>query len=238
MTESERIERFESAYNRIDHALGDMTGSGGNRRRTGFAAKVGIVTSRRRRLAKFKDFLLEIGELRNALVHSRTGADEYIAVPSERTVLELERIEQAAFSPEKVMPRFARPVMTLKSDQTIAAAWQLMRDDGYSRYPVYDSADGTFIGLLTSNGFARWAASQLQGTRLNLDTAAVPVAAVLAKDHRRENAVFVSREALIDDVDELFRESRPLEAVIITEHGKPNQKPLGMICASDIAAMK
>lgn len=235
MTESERIDRFESVYNRIDHALGEIVG--GDRRKTGFAAKVRIAASRRRHLARYKDFLLETGELRNALVHSRTGQDEYIAVPSEKTVAELERIEQAAFSPQKVMPRFARNVITLRSDQSIADAWQVMRDDGYTRYPVYDSGGGGFLGLLTSNGFARWAASQLQGTRLNIDAAKVRVADVLAQDSRRENVRFVSRDALIDDIDDMFRDVRPPEAVIITEHGKSDEKPIGIISANDIAAL-
>jgi predicted transcriptional regulator len=242
VTESERIDRFEAAYNRIDRALGDVTAGGGDRRKTGFAAKVRLAANRRRHLAKYKDFLLEIGELRNALVHNRTGEDQYIAVPLESTVIDLEHIEKAVFSPEKVLPRFQRDVVSLRADQSIFDAWRLMRDDGYSRYPVYDhrngDVNGGFIGLLTSNGFARWVASQLQGTKVNVDTSKVSVADVLEKDHRKAAVVFVARNAIIDDIDELFREKQPLEAVIITEHGKPHEKPLGMICATDLAAVQ
>ena len=236
MTESERIQRFEAAYNRIDHALGDMVASGGDRRKTGFAAKVRIAAARRRHLARYKDFLLEAGELRNALVHSRTGDDEYIAVPSEKTVIEMERVEQAAFSPEKVLPRFARRVIALRSDQSIADAWQLMRDDGYSRYPVY-AADGTFVGLLTSNGFARFAAGHLSGTVLHIDTARVHVEDMLDQDHRRDQVIFVSRDAIIDEVDEMFHQNKMLDCVIVTDHGRPDEKPLGLISGNDIAAM-
>lgn len=237
MTEAERIDRFESAYNRIDRALGDWSG-GGDRRKTGFSAKVRMLANRRRHLAKYKDFLLEIGELRNALVHSRTGEDQYIAVPLESTVLELEHVEKAVFSPERVLPRFQREVVSLHTDQPILDAWQLMRDDGYSRYPVYDRRNGGgFSGLLTSNGLARWTASQLKGPTLSVDTSKVSVGDVLDKDHRKQSVVFVARNALIDDIDELFREHTPLEAVIITESGKPHEKPLGMICATDIAAV-
>jgi predicted transcriptional regulator len=238
MTEAERIDRFEAAYNRIDRALAESLNEG-DRRKNGFAAKVRLAASRRRHLSKYKDFLIEIGELRNALVHNRFGDEHFLAVPSEDTVLELEKIEKLAFSPERVVPRFAREVIALRADESIAEAWQRMRDDGYSRYPVYDKLgeSGNFIGLLTSNGLARWVASQLQGTKLNLDTAKVRVADVLARDHRREQVVFVSRDALIDAVDDMFRQSNPLEAVIITEHGKPHEKPLGMICANDVAGL-
>jgi predicted transcriptional regulator len=242
VTESERIDRFEAAYNRIDRALGDFTSGGGDRRKTGFAAKVRHAANRRRHMAKYKDFLLEIGELRNALVHNRTGEDQYIAVPLESTVIELERIETAAFSPERVLPRFQRDVISLRADQSIFEAWKLMRDDGYSRYPVYDKNNGDyaagFIGLLTSNGFARWVASQLQGTMVHVDMSKIRVADVLEKDHRKQSVVFAARNALIDDIEEFFREHQPLEAVIITEHGKPHEKPLGMICATDLAGIK
>ena len=235
MTETERVDRFEAAYNRIDHELTDLTSSGGDRRKHGFAAKVRIAANRRKRLAKFSDFLLEIGELRNALVHGRLGDETYLAVPSEATVLELERIEKSAFSPERVLPRFERKVVKLQAGQPLADAWRLVREDGFSRYPVYEQ--NRFVGLLTSNGFARWCARQLKGTKIDVDTADARVGDVVAFDHRREAVEFVSREALIDDVEQMFRETRPLEAVLITEHGRPDQSPIGMICAQDMASL-
>jgi len=233
MTEEERIKRFETAYNRIDHALADMIGKNTDRRKT-FAAKVRIVASRQRRMGKYADFLSEIGDLRNALVHNRTDEDHYIAVPSEETVLELERIEKELFSPERVAPRFERNVTTFAPDQTLAEVLDLLRDDGYSRYPVYSKAG--FVGLLTSNGIARWAASNVKNDRLDINLDHVQLSDVLELDHRRDRVAFVSRDALIDDVDDMFTQEKQLEAVLITPSGKPHEKPIGMICAPDIAS--
>lgn len=235
MTEQERIDRFETSYNRIDRALTDITAQSGNRRKHSFAAKVRIAANRSRRIARHADFLLEIGELRNAVVHNRTGDELYLAVPSQRTVDELERIESQLFSPERVIPRFAREVLTLRSDQSLGEAWSLMRDDGYSRYPIYDN--GSFAGLLTSNGFARWCAAHVNDGRLELDTTKVRVAEVVAMDHRRDAVAFVSSQALVDDVGRLFREKHPLEAVLITERGRPSEMPIGMVSPSDVAAL-
>lgn len=233
MTEEERIKRFETAYNRIDHALADMIGKNTDRRKT-FAAKVRIVASRQRRMAKYADFLSEIGDLRNAIVHNRTDENHYIAVPSEETVHELERIEKELFSPERVVPRFERNVTALSPDQSLAEVLDLLRDDGYSRYPVY--ANEGFVGLLTSNGIARWAAGHVTGGRLEIDLNEVKLADVLAEDHRKDRVAFVSRDALIDDVDDRFSHEKHLEAVLITPSGKPHEKPIGMICAPDIAS--
>jgi predicted transcriptional regulator len=234
MTEEERIKRFETTYNRIDHALAEMLGNSTNRRKHTFATKVRIVASRQRRMAKYADFLTEIGELRNALVHSRTDEDHYIAVPSEETVLELERIEKHLFSPERVVPRFEKKVVTLSPDQSLADVLDLIRDDGYSRYPVY--ANEGFVGLLTSNGIARWAAGHVKQHRLEIDLSSVKLSDVLEQDHRRDCVAFVSRDVLIDDVDDLFTQEKHLEAVLITPGGKPHEKPIGMVCAPDVAS--
>jgi predicted transcriptional regulator len=236
MTERERVERFEAAYNRIDRSLTELLDRKVDPRKHTFGARVRLAASRHRRLARWAEYLHEIGDLRNALVHSRTGEDHYIAVPSEETVRELETIEQRLFAPEKVLPRFQRPVRTLRTDQTLADAMQLVRGDGYSRYPVYDG--DRFAGLLTSNGLARWCAERLQDGVLHVDARRVRVGEVLAADHRRQSAAFVAHDALVDDVETLFSDRPNLEAAIITPCARESERPLGMICAADIAALK
>lgn len=237
LSERDRVERFEAAYNRIDRRLSDLADGKGDNRRQPFASKLRSAANRYRRLSRYVDFLLEIGELRNALVHNRLETDTYIAVPNQSTVEELERIESLMFSPEKVMPRFEREVLTLRADQPVSEAWQLVRGDGYSRYPVYDG--GAFVGLLTSNGFARYCADRIadDGT-LHIDTQAVTVAEVLKVDHRRDLVEFVHGNTLIEDAAQMFTRNPRLEAILITEHGKSHHEPVGMICAPDIAAME
>jgi predicted transcriptional regulator len=239
MTESERVDRFAAAYNRIDHMLSELIDEEPRRRRHGFAAKVRIASRRRKRFQRFTDFLLEVGELRNAIVHNRAVDEMFIAVPNEETVLDLERVEQRMLDPERVIPRFQRKVLTLAPDQSLAQTWNLVRESGYSRFPVYDKEG--FVGLLTTNGFTQWCASRFQGSKLEIDASAVSVAEVLAVDSRRDRVAFVSREALVDDVDDLYSqrgEAGRLEAVLITEHGKRHERPIGLICASDIAAIE
>jgi CBS domain-containing protein len=234
MTERERIDRFEAAYNRIDREFGRIINEGPERRH-GFASRVRIASNKRRRLKRFADFLLEIGELRNALVHSRTEVDHYLAIPSEETVLHLESISDAVATPQPVTPRFARPVTSLQARQPLTEAWEHIRNDGYSRYPVYD--EGRFVGLLTSNGFTRWCAAHVRDGRLDVDMRAVSVADVLAADHRRDAVIFVSADTPIDDAALAFADNPRLEAILITPHGRPEEPPLGLISATDIAAM-
>jgi len=235
MTEEERVERFESAYNRIDRALTELLGEARRKRRHGFSARIRILANQKPRFARYADFLLEVGELRNAIVHNRSGDDHYIAVPNSQTVLELERIEQRLLAPERVIPKFQRVVMTVAPEESLAELWSRMSEHGYSRFPVY-GREG-FVGLLTSHGIARYCASQARSGRLELDASAVPVSELLEHDSRRERVAFVARDALIDDVDHLFSRMQRLEAVLITEHGKPHERPIGILCPSDVAAL-
>ena len=232
MTEPERIRRFEAAYNRVDKALEDIAAGKGNHRRRTYASKVRIAANQVRRLAKHVDFLLEVGELRNAIVHNRLGDGTYIAVPLEETVLSLESIEETLFRPEAVIPRFQRKVRSLDAHDPIASVLELMRDTGFSKFPIYDR--GAFIGLLTSDGFARWCARQATNGDLHIKTDEVTVREVVAIDHRRQRIAFVARHEPIDDIEAMFRDSPQLEVVIVTEHGRVTEKPIGLITAGDL----
>lgn len=233
MTEQERVQRFETAYNRIDHALSEIADDRAGHRKT-FAARVRLAANRMRRLAKHADFLLEIGELRNALVHNRLGDGVYIAVPNHDTVVQLEEIERSLLSPKRVIPVFQRAVKTLEGGATLADAWRLMRHEGYSHYPVYER--GTFIGLLTSNGLARWVASRAENGVLHVDGRKTAVRDVLPVDHRRDCAAFVRSDTAVDDLPAMFHDNPRLEAVIITKTGSRNESPLGVVFPADLIA--
>ena len=107
---------------------------------------------------------------------------------------------------------------------------------GDSRYRV--SEDKRFIGLLATNGRARWMAEHAKTGRLDVALREVSIEEVVAADHRKDSVAFVARSALLDDVDAMFSDHKPLEAVIITEHGKPHETPIGLISPADIAALE
>ena len=83
-----RVDRFESAYNRIDREMQRILDEPREGRRRGYASSVRQIANVRRHFGRHLDFLLEVGELRNALIHNRFGEVEYIAVPTEATVAE------------------------------------------------------------------------------------------------------------------------------------------------------
>jgi len=152
-----RIARFEGAYNRIDRELQRLLDEPREGRRRGFAASVRQIAAERRHFARHLDFLLETGELRNALVHNRFGDVEYIAVPTEATVRHLELIEEELRTPTPLRTLAAKEVVTLGVNDRIGHALALVRDKGVVRFPV--RRDGRIVALLTASGIVRWIAS-------------------------------------------------------------------------------
>ena len=182
-----RIARFEGAYNRIDRELQRLLDEPREGRRRGFAASVRQIAAERRHFARHLDFLLETGELRNALVHNRFGDVEYIAVPTEATVRQLEIIEEELRTPTPLRTLAAKDVVTLSVNDRIGHALALVRDKGVVRFPV--RRDGRIVALLTASGIVRWIASH------DIESCVLPNAAPARTTHGPLDARTTPRKA-------------------------------------------
>ena len=257
--ERARIDRFEAAYNRIDRELQRLLDEPREGRRRGFAACVRQIAAERRHFARHLDFLLETGELRNALVHNRLGASEYIAVPTMSTVEQLEAIDDELRRPLPLRGLAAKEVISVSVDDRVGHVLALVKQKGYVRFPV--RRDGRVIALLTASGVVRWIAShdidacalpaiargergktgpldetvQLSdGERIICTIASVSVGEVLARDHRKDEFAIVARDATVEEALSLWTRNPRLEAVIITERGRAEETPLGIATATDL----
>ena len=254
-----RVDRFESAYNRIDREMQRILDEPREGRRRGYASSVRQIANVRRHFGRHLDFLLEVGELRNALIHNRFGEVEYIAVPTEATVRKLESVDEELRKPTLLRALAAREVVTVESTDRIGRVLSLVHDKGFVRCPV--RRDGRIIALLTASGIVRWIASHdLDTCALPLDAKATPetpgrldaqldsehgerivcaiasvtVGEALARDHRRDEFAVLSRDASADDALSLWTRNPRLEAVILTEHGKATEVPVGIATATDL----
>lgn len=257
--ERSRVDRFEAAYNRIDRELQRLLDEPREGRRRGFAASVRQIAAERRHFARHLDFLLETGELRNALVHNRMGAVEYIAVPTESTVAQLEAIDEELRKPVALRAFAAKDVVTVSVDDRVGHVLALVKQKGYVRFPV--RMDGRIVALLTASGIVRWIAShdidacalphlarqgrasdgQLDGEirlsdgeRIICTIASVSVGEVLARDHRKDEFAILGRDATVEQALALWTRNPRLEAVIITERGRAEESPLGIATATDL----
>ncbi|MEY3142219.1 MAG: hypothetical protein RLY21_712 [Planctomycetota bacterium] len=257
----ERIDRFEAAYNRIDREMQRLLDASRDGHRRGFAANVRQICSERRHFARHLDFLLEAGELRNALVHNRFGHSEYIAVPTATTVAQLEAIDEELRKPVSLRALAAKEVVTISIDDRIGRVLSLVREKGVVRFPV--KREGRIVALLTASGVVRWIASHdlesctlptavqvprspagaldvrvpagaSDGERIICAIASVSVGEVLARDHRKDEFAIVGRDATADLALSMWTRNPRLEAIIVTERGRPDETPLGIATATDL----
>ncbi len=179
------------------------------------------------------DELKHYADLRNVIVHERLN-NEPIAEPHREIVERLEHILQLLCAPPKVEDSFMGDVVTCRGDDTVGKAASIMYKHRFSKMPVYDG--DAFRGLLTAEGVTHWLGDHLQKSREPVDEQTV--AAVLEYVGNGRSYAFVARTCPIFRVIDLFEEAghegHRLQAVLITEDGSSDQKPLGIITVFDL----
>jgi hypothetical protein len=65
-----------------------------------------------------------------------------------------------------------------------------------------------------------------------IDFEETPVSKVLPAEEKRPNWKFVSRNLRTDDANVMFHQEQELDAILITQHGRQTEKPLGIITRS------
>lgn len=226
-----RIERFITAYNSIDR----------------FFRKVLHLDNQVSFLNAVKEFgnnnpswrhketLLLLSELRNILVHSRTKPYEYLSIPTQSVVQNIELIRDELENPKKVIPEFQREVIKVKPSDPLLSVLELVRRYHFSQFPVYDRDQ--FYGLITENGIAFWLASHVEKISL-VDFEEQTVADVLVHEEERINFDFIGRNTPVYQASSLFSQKQFLEAILITQNGKPTEKPIGIMTRWDIVNLK
>jgi predicted transcriptional regulator len=177
--------------------------------------------------------LKEFADLRNAIVHERTDG-HVLAEPNDRTAQEIENLALRLLDPPKVTKLFQREVHTFGIGDPIARAVQTMLEHSFSQVPIYD--EGAFVGLLTANSIARWLGATVAEDISSLSD--TRVSDVLDHTEDSDNVSFLGRNSTLCEVLERFRASeslgKRLEAILITENGKPSEALLGIVTIWDL----
>ncbi len=228
-------ERFIMAYNRIDKQLQKRARLD---RYVGFSQLVRRVARNDSMFAQFADDLLEYAELRNAIVHELVEPERIIAEPHPSVVEHIEQIAAIVEKPPLVIPKFQREVHTVCSEDSILEVMAIIREHGYTQFPVYDK-DGRFQGLLTDRCIARWLTFELEKVMVKV-IEDIAVADVMAYDKTRgDNVSFLPQTATVFDAYSEFEyhllsDYPRLEALLITRHGRKDEELLGIITPWDI----
>jgi predicted transcriptional regulator len=222
------IQQFEADYNTVDHFL-----------RKGFSSDkqisfVHLVNEYSRRHPGWHDadLLKTIADVRNAIVHGKTEAYHYLAVPTPAIAQNLKACRERLIKPARVIPKFQRRVERVSIDDGLGHVLRIITTRDYSQFPVYEAE--RFKGLLTENGITRWLAHHVETTLSLVDLDDVSVKEVLSKEDDRKNCRFVARDVRMDDVSSLFARHALIEAVLITATGKESEALMGIATRWDI----
>lgn len=224
-------DRFLTAFNRIDHTLRDIIGA------KDFIPFYRLVDQAKKKsplVKRYEDDLRSYADLRNAIVHHRTSIDFVIAEPHVHVVERIEHIDEALAKPKLVGQLFRKRVLSFQITDSLQHTLKVIRKRKFTQFPVYEGNE--FQGLITTVGITNWLATSIIGPRLPKH---IPTLHDILQHEKNEvNYKFISRYITIYEAEEIFKQGvergRRFEALLITEHGKPHQKLIGIITPIDI----
>ncbi len=235
MPESNNADRFLNAYSTIEHEMERILDLKDHRRFFELIDKSSRINPV---IERYRFDLREYSELRNAIVHDRSGG-EIIAVPTDEVVEKIERIAALLIEPPKVAPLFLKEVLTLSGSYPVSRAIRDLSRMSYTQAPVY--RDGKLVGLLTSNMIVRWMGICLISNEDDVNLHETVLTDVISKAGHENDYHLVSVNQPLFTVPDLFyrwqQEGRKLEAVLITLNGDPDEPLLGIITNRDLPAV-
>lgn len=233
-----RAERFLVAFNAIEQSLKEQLDL---KRHFSFARMIEFGRKKHPLIEKYEVDLKKFAELRNVIVHERVSPGFIIAEPHLTIVEKIESIRNQITKPKKVFPNYEKHVRSLKTNDSIETVLSLVQRHRYSQFPVYDEESNQFVGLLTNNGIANWFSHHVGGddSVLNCSLNEVEIKEVLSFEKHVNNVLFVDKKTYLFEVKEMFvhhleKKMTRLEAVLITETGRRNEKLLGIITPYDV----
>lgn len=185
-----------------------------------------------------QDVLLACGRLRNAITHEPYRDGLPIADPRLDVVEQIERLRTLYLKPRTALSILGqREVRSVSPGQPISVALEYVRLFDYSQMPVYDG--DSYVGILTTNATARWLAAQLATNGGLAETETVGHILKFAEQHERAQHVARSITAAeaVHRLSKGGQEGKPLTALIVTQSGRPIEKPLRVVVDDDLPAL-
>lgn len=227
-------ERFLDAFRTIEAALLSKSATKYGKKPTFYD----LVDDSKLLTSPQKDKLKQFAKLRNVIVHEPHKNGIPIADPRIDAV---EWIEQQALVVEN--PPLVRNVLkiqpprVLDQNSEISEFLELVSKFDYSQAPVGDGA--RVMALITTNAVTRW----ISNAYISSEGALVDeskIAEILMFSETTDEIVFKPRDLKVVDALRIFSGENmllPPAAILITENGKPEEKPLGICVKSDVQAL-
>ena len=231
MSEKSNSERFLIAFAAIE---GEMNRRIKSDRYISYSELVRRMSILDRNYHRFQRYLEEFGDLRNAIVHERIDG-EVIAEPHLKVVQSIEHIAELLTQPERVSQSYLTKVDYCLESDSLKSVLHKLLPKHYSKLPVYDSKM-VFKGLITTDLIYVYLVNNIK--LIHGEIPEVTIHSILEQDEKNRLVEFIPAHSTLLSVVTHFERSlalgKRLNALIITQDGASNQKPLGIISISDL----
>lgn len=235
MSTSGQADRFINAFNEIEGQLRRKLHADDG---VPFLELVVGYQHRDRPAASQVDALKAFARLRNAIQHSRYYDGKPIAEPVLEIVERVEKLSEQIVHPPTAYAQFRgqRPTVFAHT-AAISDVLAAIREFDFSQFPIYDES-GRYEGMLTTNCIARWLADRLAVDGL---VESQPISTVMTFAEIHETGKFLPRTASAAEAIGRLAPRQdgilPPIALIITETGRHEEKPLAIIVAGDLPTL-
>lgn len=222
--------RYLDAFNAIEKWLRTQVNSS---ERMDFPQLVDTVSDSNYSVRRHNAILKDLNRFRNYVVHQHRR-HKPLAVPTAEAVEQITAIRNELLSPPSLLSLAAKPVEQCCPTDPLGCSVKKMHDGVFSQLPVYDGQK--CLGLLTAETIARWLANHLgDGAGLVEEKS---IADVMKHQEDHDNHTFLSRTATVADglaaFDDFLCRGKRLEAILITQNGRPAEALLGIVTIYDI----
>ncbi len=227
--EYENAARFLKSYNRIENQLRILYNA---RPTQNFTDLVKRCTDLNITVRRYENELIDYGKLRNAIVHTSSGEELFIANPCDNVVENIEYIEKQLCNPPKINEAIRmKKVASVFADKPLLDAVTTFSETWQKTLIVYDH--GKMVGVINSYGlFSEIAERVKKGEDVNKFLTQTKCGAILNPSEFEKYRV-MSADTTVYDVFSAFEEKRGLLAVIVTENGVMGEKAINMITPTD-----
>lgn len=226
-------ERFIAAYNQIDYALRTIYGF---KRSISYADLIRKTVPMNSVVRKYEDELIDYGRLRNSIVH-KTNPNYVIAEPHIEVVEDFEKIAKIITTPPLALEKVCKhQVLICNGEKTLKELIGMMSRTGYKNIPVYsgNTLEGVAIGL---NILENLGDKVNAGENIENYITHTKVIDILSTIEDTKYFRVCDKHLTIETALNNFYLNRKLQIILITEHGRLDERPLGVVTIADILDM-
>jgi CBS domain-containing protein len=192
-------------------------------------------------IARHQQEMRAVAQIRNIIIHNAFGhIVGPVLQPHTEVVKRYRAVRDALLHPAEALSIaiLAHRIYTASMDTNAIKLLKKMNENIYTHVPIMDG--DTLLGIFSENTLLAYTADAGEAI-ITKDMTVVDFAEYIPlKNHASEAFEFLPRNASLGKVYEVFNKAISkhvrIGMVFITEHGREDEKPLGVITAWDLAS--